>query len=483
MRLRAGVASDRGLVRQNNEDSYLVRRGLYAVCDGMGGARAGEVASEMACRGLLEIEPDDASAEDLADAVVEIDQAIVRRSLEEEGLVGMGTTLTAALAGGGSLTLAHVGDSRAYRLRSGGLDQLTEDHSWVAEMVRRGELTPAQAAVHPHRSVITRVLGSGGELRPDIVEVPVEEGDRILICSDGLTSMVSDERIAEILAQNDEPPTAARLLVEAALASGGEDNVTVVVIDVLPSSTGPVSEARDEGGPGKGEEAEALDGDETLGGELSGDERASGEGPTAQSGQDASDEDEILLGPTDRGIVSAEVSGRTGALVAGVKGRLSGRIPPLRGPSIRRPVAGDRAAAEPSGKTATVSGPAGTLPAGTLGGVGSADAKAFTPRAGKWSRRRWIILAVAIVVVLAILVGAFAIYNSSVYYVGTWDGTVALFRGLPVSILGIELSSLVEVGTVTRDSLAPHLQARVDAHDLVSKEEGRLFLRTLGAQQ
>jgi serine/threonine protein phosphatase PrpC len=453
MRLRAGVASDRGLVRLNNEDSYLVRRGLYAVCDGMGGARAGEVASEMACRGLLEIEPDDASAEDLADTVVEIDLAIVRRSLVEEDLVGMGTTLTAALAGEGSLTLAHVGDSRAYRLRSGGLDQLTEDHSWVAEMVRRGELTPAQAAVHPHRSVITRVLGSGGELRPDIVEVPVEEGDRILICSDGLTSMVSDERIAEILGQNDEPPTAARLLVEAALASGGEDNVTVVVIDVLPPSQGPVSEVRDEGGLGEGGEAEA------------------------------SDDDEILLGPTDRGIVAAEISGRTGALVAGVRGRLSGRIPPLRGPSIRRPVAGDRAAAEPSGKTATGSGPAGTLPAGTLGGVGSADAKASTPRAGRWSRRHWIILAVAIVVVLAILIGAFAIYNSSVYYVGTWDGTVALFRGLPVSILGIELSSLVEVGTVTWDSLAPHLQARVGAHDLVSKEEGRLFLRTLGAQQ
>ncbi len=233
MQLRVGVASDRGLVRQTNEDSYVTRRGLYAVCDGMGGARAGEVASEMACRGLLTLDPATAGPEELREAIVEANLAIARRSLEEERLLGMGTTLTAVLAGGRSLNLAHVGDSRAYLLRSGNLTQLTEDHSWVGEMVRRGELTPAQAAVHPHRSVITKALGTDGDAYPDIFEVSVEAGDRVMLCSDGLTGMVSDPEIAEILGRDEDPQATAGLLVQAALNGGGEDNVTVVVLDVV----------------------------------------------------------------------------------------------------------------------------------------------------------------------------------------------------------------------------------------------------------
>jgi len=469
MRLRAGVLSDRGLVRQTNEDSYLVRRGLYAVCDGMGGARAGEVASEMACRGLLDLDPERATAEDLRQAIVEIDQAIVRRSLEEDGLIGMGTTLTAALAGEGSFILAHVGDSRAYLLRSGGLDQLTEDHSWVGEMVRRGELTPAQAAVHPHRSVITRVLGSGGELQPDIVDVSVQEGDRILICSDGLTGMLSDDDIAGILRQDGDPQSVARLLVQGALAGGGEDNVTVVVVDVLSSSKKAGSPVQD--GIGADAEEQASSGGE-----------APGDDPTAQDGGLSPDEDEILLGPSDRGIVSAEVSGRSGRLGAGMRGRLGGRIPPLRNPSIRRPVVGASAAGGITKTMSAVSVPMATAGGESDAGGGSTDEGAASARGKRWTRRRWIILTVVIVVVLAILIGAFAFYNATVYYIGTFEGTVALFRGLPVSILGIDLSAVVEVGTVARDSLAPHLQARVDAHDLIGKEEGQLFLRTLGTQ-
>ncbi|NLE11517.1 MAG: serine/threonine-protein phosphatase, partial [Actinobacteria bacterium] len=155
MRLQAGVASDRGLVRSANEDSFLLRRGLYAVCDGMGGARGGEVASQMACLGLLGLNPETAGQRDLCAAISSANQAIAHRGAGEAHLLGMGTTLTAILVKEGHLTLAHVGDSRAYILHSGELTQLTEDHSWVGEMVRRGELTPEQAAVHPHRSVIT----------------------------------------------------------------------------------------------------------------------------------------------------------------------------------------------------------------------------------------------------------------------------------------------------------------------------------------
>ena len=280
-------------------NSYLIRRGLYAVCDGVGGARAGEVASEMACRGLLTLDPATAGPEELREAIAEANQAIARRSLEEERLRGMGTTLTAALAGERSLSLAHVGDSRAYLLHDSSLTQLTYDHSWVGEMVRRGELTPAQAAVHPHRSVITKALGTDGDADPDIFEVPVEAGDRVMLCSDGLTGMVSDPEIAEILRRDEDPQAVAGLLVQAALDGGGEDNVTVVVVDILPSSeTSDVAESGD---------------DQPAGDASSGD---------ASSGDQAGDE--ILLGPSDRGVLSAARAGRGRRPGAGVRGRKTG---------------------------------------------------------------------------------------------------------------------------------------------------------------
>jgi serine/threonine protein phosphatase PrpC len=472
MRLRAGVVSHRGLVRQNNEDSYLVRRGLYAVCDGMGGARAGEVASEMACRALLALDPASATPEDLREAIIEADRAMVDRSLEEEGLLGMGTTLTAALGGEGLLTLAHVGDSRAYLLRDGDLVQLTQDHSWVGEMVRRGELTPAQAAVHPHRSVITRVLGTGGDFEPDIVAVPVETGDRLLLCSDGLTGMVSDQDVAGILQQEGDPQAAAQSLIQAALAGGGEDNVTVVVVDIMPPAPEDEPPISAKGGgssagdtlvelPGMSAGTDAAANDDTL-------VEVPGIGTDGEAGAaPIGDDDEILLGPTDRGVVSA-ISGRDGRWHGGKRGRLGARMSALRSPSIHRPVGGS----SPAVLGDTIVGQAAV--------TGAAGMAAGSSR---WTRRRWIILAVAVAVVLAILIGAFAGYNWTVYYIGTFNGMVALFQGLPASILGIDLSSVVEVGTVARDSLAPHLQARVDAHDLISKEEGRLFLQALSTQQ
>jgi serine/threonine protein phosphatase PrpC len=435
MQLRVGVASDRGLVRQTNEDSYVTRRGLYAVCDGMGGARAGEVASEMACRGLLTLDPATAGPEELREAIVEANLAIARRSLEEERLLGMGTTLTAVLAGGRSLNLAHVGDSRAYLLRSGNLTQLTEDHSWVGEMVRRGELTPAQAAVHPHRSVITKALGTDGDAHPDIFEVSVEAGDRVMLCSDGLTGMVSDPQIAEILGRDEDPQATAGLLVQAALNGGGEDNVTVLVLDVLPA----------------------------------GDERSADDRSGAQV------DDTILLGPSDRGVLSAAREGRSRRPGVGVRGRLGGRVGPLLRPIAATSAGGARLAAAP----AEIAIPAEA-------GSPSEAVPVVDPVAGRahgWTRRKWISLAVGIVVVLAIAIGGFAVFNSTVYYVGSSDGVVALYHGMPGSVLGIALSTVIERGTVAYDSLASYLQARVDARDLVTKEEGQLFLRSLSAQQ
>lgn len=425
MRLRAGVASDRGLVRQTNEDSYLARRGLYAVCDGMGGARAGEVASQMACQGLLSLDPASAGQQDLRTAIVEANLAIARRSLTEEPLLGMGTTLTAVLAGEGALSLAHVGDSRAYLLHDGSLTQLTSDHSWVGEMVRRGELTPAQAAIHPHRSVITRALGTDGDVEPDMFEVPVEEGDRVLLCSDGLTGMVSDPEITELLRRDEDPRVVAELLVQAALAGGGEDNVTVVVVDVL--SRDDQAGADSKGGDQAGADPEGDD--------LSG--------------------DEILVGPSDRGVLSAASSHRSRRPSAVVRERLARRAGPLL-----RPVA-SRAGGDPA-PTAVPSEPQSP---------------------SRMRRRRvWVSLVVVVALVVAIAIVGFAVFNSTVYYVGTSGGVVALYHGLPGSFLGIDLSSVIERGTVSYDSLALHLQERVNTHDLVNKEQGQLFLRTLGAQ-
>ena len=232
MRLKAGVVSDCGHVRSANEDSFLLRPGLYAVCDGMGGARAGEVASQMACLGLLNVDPLSAGEDELRQAIIGANRAIVQRSSSEGELLGMGTTLTAVLVKDGTLLLAHVGDSRAYLLHEGSLTQVTSDHSWVGEMVRRGELTLAEAARHPHRSVITRALGTDVEVYPDVAEVPVVAGDRVMLCSDGLSGMVDDKAIAQIMKRSTDPQATAQSLVDAALANGGDDNVTVVVVDV-----------------------------------------------------------------------------------------------------------------------------------------------------------------------------------------------------------------------------------------------------------
>src|SRR5665811_199106 len=201
----------------------------------MGGARAGEVASEVACRVLTDM-PSNAGAEELREAITRANQIIRERSLADPTLAGMGTTLTAASGTGGLLTIAQVGDSRAYLLHAGELRQVTEDHSLVAELIRRGQLTPEQAAVHPHRSIITRALGTEETVRPDILELSLEAGDRVMLCSDGLSGMVPEDELEMILGTGEDPQGVADRLVEAALRHGGEDNVTVVVIFAVESA-------------------------------------------------------------------------------------------------------------------------------------------------------------------------------------------------------------------------------------------------------
>jgi len=231
------TATDVGHVRQMNEDSVFPEGdgraagpALVAVADGMGGATAGHVASRVALAAAT-TRADGAAA---ATLVERGNDAVLRAVAEDGSLSGMGTTLTLGIFHPeGRLELAHVGDTRAYLFRGGELDQITSDHTLVAEMVAEGRLTPAQAETHPRRHLLTRVVGMAGT-EVDTYDVELRPGDRVLLCSDGLTGMVPDHAIARILHEASDPAEAAWSLVEAANAAGGHDNTTVAVVDVDP---------------------------------------------------------------------------------------------------------------------------------------------------------------------------------------------------------------------------------------------------------
>lgn len=227
-----GSRTEIGNVREHNEDSLTVLPPLFAVADGMGGHEAGEVASEITINTLNDLAPQSADAEALARAVVAANLNVIKAPSQGVGREGMGTTLTAAILEKERLVIAQVGDSRAYLLHNGSLQQLTRDHSLMADMIEAGQLTEAEARVHPNRSVITRAIGSDPHMQPDLYELNVETGDRLLLCSDGICGMIEDHKIASIMRQAPSAQSCADQLVEAALAAGGFDNATAVVVDV-----------------------------------------------------------------------------------------------------------------------------------------------------------------------------------------------------------------------------------------------------------
>jgi serine/threonine protein phosphatase PrpC len=240
MRLSSFARTDVGLARSSNEDSHLRGRTVFAVADGLGGHRGGEVASAMAVEPLAAMDgrdfaDADQAAEALTGAIRAANQAILRRGRADPELWGMGTTVTAAaVAAGRVLQLAHVGDSRAYLLRAAApLRQLTTDHTVVAEAVERGLLTRQQAAVHPQRGVVTRAVGLDPDVPVDLPEpLELEPGDQVLLCSDGLTEVVGDDQIAGVLAEQADGDDACGTLIAAANQAGGPDNVTVVLLRV-----------------------------------------------------------------------------------------------------------------------------------------------------------------------------------------------------------------------------------------------------------
>jgi PPM family protein phosphatase len=252
MRLgRVHASTHTGRRRMQNEDVYVCSPPLFAVADGMGGAQAGELASRLAAAALEE-RPRELHGEEAIVALVrEANARIFQRAVTDPATAGMGTTVTVALLDeeGGTLALAHVGDSRAYRLRDGELEQLTVDHSVVGELVRAGRLTEEEALQHPYRSAITRALGTEADVDVDTLTLEAAPGDLFLLCSDGLTTMVRDDEILALAASGDgDPGRIADALIDAANAAGGEDNITVVLFEISEGEPGaaPPEEAATE---------------------------------------------------------------------------------------------------------------------------------------------------------------------------------------------------------------------------------------------
>ena len=252
--------TDVGKVREKNEDVLFADGRLFAVADGMGGHQGGEIASATAIKMVADAvraTPDDANAARLlAGAVVSANEEIYRTAHSASGPSGMGTTLTAAVIAGDILTLGHVGDSRAYLYRDGALVQLTEDHSLVGELLRSGQITREDAFDHPNRNLLTKALGTSEDITADIGTHRLRPGDRVLLATDGLTAMVPDERIAQILAGPGDVDVICAALVEAANAGGGTDNISVVLLDFSDAdpfaATTPVGAKKTRVGGGRG---------------------------------------------------------------------------------------------------------------------------------------------------------------------------------------------------------------------------------------
>src|SRR3954451_1481956 len=242
--LRFVTHSEIGLVRKNNQDSGYASPNLLVVADGMGGAAAGDLASAVAVHTIRQIDaptPGPQMLEALARALHQANDRIADLVESDYSLDGMGTTVTGALFDGHELGLAHIGDSRAYLFRDGSLERLTHDHSWVQSLVDDGKINEAEALVHPHRSLLLRVLNGQPANKPDLTRLTLLHGDRLLFCSDGLCGLVDDDSIAETLAEPELETALGRLVAEAR-AEGGIDNITVIVADVVDTegTTGAV---------------------------------------------------------------------------------------------------------------------------------------------------------------------------------------------------------------------------------------------------
>ncbi|MCD7440319.1 Stp1/IreP family PP2C-type Ser/Thr phosphatase [Streptomyces lincolnensis] len=383
--LRFAAGSHKGMIREGNEDSGYAGPRLLAIADGMGGAAAGEVASSEAISTIVALDDDVPGSDILTSLGTAVQRANDQlRSMVEEDpqLEGMGTTLTALLWTGQRLGLVHVGDSRAYLLRDGVLTQITQDHTWVQRLVDEGRITEEEATTHPQRSLLMRALGSGEHVEPDLSIREVRAGDRYLICSDGLSGVVSHQTLEDTLASYQGPQETVQQLIELALRGGGPDNITVIVADVLDLDTG-----------------------DTLAGQLS-------DTPVVV-GAVAENQNHLH----DPGIMQTP-AGRASGLGRQVPGQGGG------GGEFGPPGSGDTT---------------GYIPANGFGDYSDDDF--VKPRKGrKWLKRSFYI-ALTLAVVGGGLYGGWR-WTQTQYYVGVNDDHVALYRGISQDLAWVSLSKV-----------------------------------------
>ncbi|CAL9514346.1 MULTISPECIES: Stp1/IreP family PP2C-type Ser/Thr phosphatase [unclassified Streptomyces] len=403
--LRFAAGSHKGMIREGNEDSGYAGPRLLAIADGMGGAAAGEVASSEAISTIVALDDDIPGSDVLTSLGAAVQRANdqLRQMVEEDpSLEGMGTTLTALLWTGQRLGLVHVGDSRAYLLRDGVLTQITQDHTWVQRLVDEGRITEEEATTHPQRSLLMRALGSGDHVEPDLSIREVRAGDRYLICSDGLSGVVSHQTMEETLASYQGPQETVQELIQLALRGGGPDNITVIVADVLDLDTG-----------------------DTLAGQLS-------DTPVVV-GAVAENQHQL----SDNGIMQTP-AGRASGLGRQVPGQGGGEFGP--------PGSGDVT---------------GFIP---TGGFGAYDEDDFAkPRKGrKWLKRSFY-GALALAVVGGGLYGGYR-WTQTQYYVGTNGEHVALYRGISQDLAWVSLSEVEkDHPEIELKYLPPYQRKRVEA--------------------
>jgi serine/threonine protein phosphatase PrpC len=414
-------ASDVGRQRSNNEDNYFARAPLFAVSDGMGGAQAGEVASAETVKTFKEGMPDAPPGEALVEIIQTANRRIHHMSRESTERQGMGCTVTAAYVDDDDIVIAHVGDSRAYLFRDGDLIRLTRDHSLVGDLVALGKITEEEAEHHPQRSVITRALGPEADVQVDLEVYPGKPGDVYLLCSDGLTSMVSEQGVKQILAEADSLEAAGRALIAAANDAGGRDNITVILFRVGDPGAGAATGA---GEPeATGEYDTLVDSREGISQPRSA-EAPRGGGGLAEAPPATDEEKEPDL-PRDESVATSAAAAPEPA---------SGTLPETRPPEKTGP----------------------------------------PPRRRKLRRRIGVLVGVLIAAGL-ILIGGW-VATRAVYFVGTGeDGrTLAVFRGLPYELpLGIDLYSTEYRSGVTIDQVPERRRAAFLDHKLRSLNDAK----------
>ncbi|MDN0199284.1 Stp1/IreP family PP2C-type Ser/Thr phosphatase [Streptomyces sp. S.PNR 29] len=404
--LRFAAGSHKGMIREGNEDSGYAGPRLLAIADGMGGQAAGEVASSEVISTIVALDDDVPGSDILTSLGTAVQRANdqLRQMVEDDpSLEGMGTTLTALLWTGQRLGLVHVGDSRAYLLRDGVLTQITQDHTWVQRLVDEGRITEEEAGTHPQRSLLMRALGSGDHVEPDLSIREVRAGDRYLICSDGLSGVVSHQTLEDTLASYQGPQETVQELIQLALRGGGPDNITVIVADVLDLDTG-----------------------DTLAGQLS-------DTPVVV-GAVAENQHQLH----DNGIMQTP-AGRAAGLGRHVPGQGGG------GGEFGPPGSGDTT---------------GYIPAA---GFGYDDDDFVKPRRkGRWLKRS-LYSALALAVIGGGLYGGWR-WTQTQYYVGTNDEHVALYRGISQDLAWVSLSKVEkDHPEIELKYLPPYQQKLVEA--------------------